>query len=707
MDRHTPTTTTSGGRLPALALGALFVASALSVLVPAAAALPSSVNVAFIGSEASINGGSLQHASASFSGFTFGYLAPGSVTAGSLAAFDTVVLNVASPAMSCTTSTLSAASKTAINGFVLNGGKLVIYDPECTPSVDYSWLVYPFTTSNPGAAGASGTLTIVEENSLSCSPTSSPCYVNVNAIATGTDAAGDSNVVITQDPHWCKDLEVTNVNGVTGVDHMYAHYGAGLFLYNGLDIDQLSNNPTGTAGADYLAKLWLLELKQPWNPSGLPCNSPIVDPQKEPGSADCVAYGVRVIERDLTTGKVIGDFNSNLSRSIANTSADDGAWPVSIPPVGSPPVPPANPQAHADAQQAGFFYSNVAAQLTVSSSTIFSQCDVTALRDPVKGVYSHAYGRGGIQDLSIKLGTTLDLHAEVLDFEAMAIGTPPVTYASTACEITELKVVSPAISNTQCTAPWTTPVEIHVPNVLDGALTFNEQWGPLPAGVSHWGYGGDVAHLCLEIDEISRIDVYVGLVNVGATGGNPLLLWPPMPDPCEPTLGPCLIHPALCTIPPDPCQVSPQLCVIDPCDRTNICDNPCLQEPEDCIGDPCDLTSPSLCQDPCDSTTLCDPCDNTNLCNNPCVQDPLSCVADPCQRVPSLCSSCPVRQLCQLPSCIPNTTICFSQCVLDPLSCIDPEGFCIDNTTICFEPARAAAPRPVGAPQEARSPLLP
>src|SRR5205807_839741 len=107
-------------------------------------------------------------------------LLPAAVTAASLAPFDTVVLNVASPQMACNTGNLSAAAKTALVNFVgdplVGGHKLIIWDSEC-PAQNYSWLPYPFTTNNPGAQGAAGQLTIVEENSLSSNNTSSPYYV--------------------------------------------------------------------------------------------------------------------------------------------------------------------------------------------------------------------------------------------------------------------------------------------------------------------------------------------------------------------------------------------------------------------------------------------------------------------------------------------------------------------------------------------------
>lgn len=264
-------------RPTSIAAAALFLAAALAPLAlpTTTKALPESSQVALVGGESVVNGGGLFHASAAFSSFAFTTLAPASLTTATLAAFDTVVLNVGSGGMTCTTTTLTSAAKTALVDFVHAGGKLVIYDSECTPQNDYAWLPYPFTTNNPGAAGASGTLVIVEENSLSCSDAAQPCYVDVAAVGSQTDAVGDSNVVVTQDPNWCGDLKATNVNGIVGFNHMYATYGSGLLVYNGLDVDLLGD-PLGSGGSAHLGRIWLLELQQAWSPANLPCSAPVV-----------------------------------------------------------------------------------------------------------------------------------------------------------------------------------------------------------------------------------------------------------------------------------------------------------------------------------------------------------------------------------------------------------------------------------------------
>jgi hypothetical protein len=280
----------------ALSLIAAGVASSAGPDSPAALTIAvhpgypgASLNVAFITSPVVINGGSLPTSGGAFSAFTFSNLPIGSVSAATLAQYDTVVLNVASPGMGCLINNLSASQKADITAFVAGGGKLIIYDSECTEggSVDYSWLVYPFATVNPGATGASGgVLTITEENALSSTAPADPHYINTTAIVNQTDAVGDMNVVnlATVDPHWCLDMTGTNVLNFSGAVHMYARHGLGLFIYNGLDVDYISS-AVGPSGGGQLAKIWLQELETGSSPAELPCGISVIGINLTPPTA--------------------------------------------------------------------------------------------------------------------------------------------------------------------------------------------------------------------------------------------------------------------------------------------------------------------------------------------------------------------------------------------------------------------------------------
>ncbi len=256
---------------------------------PAGMANAQSQNIAYIDSLTVVNGGTFPTTDPAFSGFNFYQMTIANITPANIAAggvcgasgCDTILLNGASTGISCNVSgALSAAQKTTLVDFVDAGGKLIIYDSEC-PTQDYSWLPYGFTTSNPGAQGAQGTLTIVENNALSSDSSSDPKFIDASVLSSQTDAIGDMNVMTTQDAAWCLDMSGTNVTPVTGPVHTYARYGTGLLIYNGMDVDTLSSSttPNSTSGSGNLAKIWLQELQVPFNPapvSDLPCGATVV-----------------------------------------------------------------------------------------------------------------------------------------------------------------------------------------------------------------------------------------------------------------------------------------------------------------------------------------------------------------------------------------------------------------------------------------------
>jgi len=256
------------------------------VAIPTASALPASVNVGVIGSLDVYHGGEF----VALPGFTFTDLAPAAVNATNLAAFDTVLLNVGSPEMACDMNNLSAQAKTDLIAFVSGGNKLIISDSECSPQ-DYSWLPYPFTTNNPGAMGAPGTLTIVEDSTLSSNNPADASYINAALLGSDTDAIGDMNVMVTLDPNWCVAMSGTNYNKVTGPVQTYARLGSpgslGLLLYNGFDWDWSDPYyPPGTAtGPENLVKVWQQLLLQPFNPDGLPCGVAVVGITLNPPTA--------------------------------------------------------------------------------------------------------------------------------------------------------------------------------------------------------------------------------------------------------------------------------------------------------------------------------------------------------------------------------------------------------------------------------------
>jgi len=187
------------------------------------------------------------------------------VSTPTLASLDTLVLSQV-----CDVGTaLSPSQKQAIVNWVGAGGKLIIYDSDTcggyrflaggAPVVDYSWLPYNFVTDNPGAQGSSsGYFIVVVNDTMVNSDPRSPYYIDAAEFA--SKEIGDANVMITYDPHWCGDAVARNVNGQQGFVHAYAFYGSGLIVYNGLDHDDIDEQP--------VVKLWEQELAQPWDPVG-------------------------------------------------------------------------------------------------------------------------------------------------------------------------------------------------------------------------------------------------------------------------------------------------------------------------------------------------------------------------------------------------------------------------------------------------------
>lgn len=152
---------------------------------------------------------------------------------------------------------------TAVNNFLLDGGKVIIFTADGCASnglglvPNYSTFLFPFTSSNPGPEGASGSYTSIEPSSLTA------------GLAVGPqpyDAIGDANIFSSYNGNWCDSIDATNVLGTSGYVQAYASTeSGGLAIYDGEDVwftDQPSN---------HLAQIVSLALAQPWRPSGLPC----------------------------------------------------------------------------------------------------------------------------------------------------------------------------------------------------------------------------------------------------------------------------------------------------------------------------------------------------------------------------------------------------------------------------------------------------
>ncbi len=198
--------------------------------------------------------------SVTYNGMTFTPLAKAALSSSTLAAYDTLILfEVCDIATS-----LTASQHSAINAYLAAGNKILLYDADrCATGqggvADYSWFTYPFSTSSPGPKGASGTLTIVENSTLTQGLASDPF---------NNDELGDANTATTSDPHWFAAAKTTNVLGNNGYFLAYAR-NKGLIIYDGAD-HWFTAVPTKS-----LTDLFLNELNQQYDPDNLPSSTPI------------------------------------------------------------------------------------------------------------------------------------------------------------------------------------------------------------------------------------------------------------------------------------------------------------------------------------------------------------------------------------------------------------------------------------------------
>jgi hypothetical protein len=217
--------------------------------------------------------------------------------------FDTVVL-----AQVCDIGTHLSDSdfKSRIEGFVQNGGKLLVWDSECQ-GTDYSNFVFPFTTDNPGPGGAGGQLTDLEDNSLGSTNASSPFFIDYGLITSETDAVADANVFTSFDQHFCADLQSTNADSTVGPMQVYAPFGSGLIIYEGLDYDALSDGQGfdggSGSGTQNLGRIWLFNLLQGWNPqpASLPCSRKVFGLTLSPKTSEGVTGTDHTVTAHLAT----------------------------------------------------------------------------------------------------------------------------------------------------------------------------------------------------------------------------------------------------------------------------------------------------------------------------------------------------------------------------------------------------------------------
>ncbi|MBV9004922.1 MAG: hypothetical protein JO181_09710 [Solirubrobacterales bacterium] len=288
----------------------VLAAALLGTPARAATSMPSSSNVALIPSNIPVNSpGGLGvmpissyvsgRSADSFDKFSFKYVALNDITTATLSNFDTVAL------IQVHTSDLTSAAKAALAEFVANGGKLIIHDSDETSLNDYSWLLPgPYSTRigagcNPCGL-TTGTSKIIENSGLISANPTDPTYVSLPELLKYTDAVGDANLLVSDDPRWFAAASGTNASNEAGAQVAYASNN-GLIIYNGFDTDMIKplasgpwlcidapNNacpPNAYPSVDWLAQMWYSELDKSWGPSSTPQGPPNGLPQTQPVSS--------------------------------------------------------------------------------------------------------------------------------------------------------------------------------------------------------------------------------------------------------------------------------------------------------------------------------------------------------------------------------------------------------------------------------------
>ncbi len=219
---------------------------------------------------------------------------------------------------------------TALNTYLANGnGKVMIFDGDrCAPSEagipDYSTFLFPFTSSNPGPVGATGSITFVESES---SPATLTSGISPGPV-TSTDAVGDSNTFTSNAGGWCAALEGTNALGTNSIQVGYVRTAnGGLAIYDGQDT-------WFTFGPNAFDKqVFDNMLDQPFNPDSLPCGVPVTGIKLDPATATNPAgttHTVIATVSNSTGGPVSGitvtfTVQSGPNAGVTGTSVSDAS----------------------------------------------------------------------------------------------------------------------------------------------------------------------------------------------------------------------------------------------------------------------------------------------------------------------------------------------------------------------------------------------
>jgi len=157
---------------------------------------------------------------------------------------------------------MSDKQRVLLVDFVKNGGKLVIVNDGGDIKYNkFKWLPFGYTFFTNSAnldkekEGISG-VKISEYNYFTK-------YLDIDDINKNTNGFFYSNVIISKGDNWNSAIVATNSNQISGDVLSYAKYEKGIFIYFGINIQDINSN-------DSLLGLYKSVLLLPWNPDPLP-----------------------------------------------------------------------------------------------------------------------------------------------------------------------------------------------------------------------------------------------------------------------------------------------------------------------------------------------------------------------------------------------------------------------------------------------------
>ena len=197
----------------------------------------------------------------------------------------------------------------AINTFLVNGGKVMIFDADrCAEDsagrANYGAFLFPFETSSPGPLGAEGEYTHVVASTLTAGITTGPVE---------SDEVGDANIFTTFEGPWCASVVAKNKLGAEGFVQATAQTpNGGLVIYEGGD------NWFTFGHTNHRLVVFDDMLKQNWAPAGLPCAIPASGITLSPPTQTHEAGGTATVTAKVTNIEGAGVEGTEVSFEVTS-----------------------------------------------------------------------------------------------------------------------------------------------------------------------------------------------------------------------------------------------------------------------------------------------------------------------------------------------------------------------------------------------------